>query len=406
MEKTTTWELGGRKSCPKLLGKIEAEVVVIGGGLTGLLSAYELSRQGKNVVLVEKDEIGSGATKFTTAFLTGIIDTDYSAVIKTLGLEKSKLIAQSHREAIDYIESIIEREKIEYEFKRCSNYIFSREAKEIEHLKSEAEILRSVGFDAILNTKNDLGFDSLAYIEVKNEARFHPMKILRELGEIITKNGGKIFEHTEALKVEKGKVVTTGGEISAPWIISATYGPFMKPLGLHIKKAYYTSYVLELKMPKLGLKEGIYQDTENPYHYFRVEKSDKVSVILGGGDHRSDIHMDESKKYHGLETYARELFKGMDFEIVRKWKGPIIESIDGLPYIGRYKDMLYATAFSGNGMTYAAISGMIFSDIIAGQKNEWQHIYNPGRLPHIRLLMIKGRDYIEELWNGVVKRNK
>lgn len=404
MKNETSWGMNPKSKYPKLKGSIEADVAIIGGGLTGILVAYTLTKMGKSVVLIEKNAIGSGATYLTTAFLTGMIDTDYSDLIRSIGLKNAKLIADSHKEAIDFIKKITEQEKIEDEFVPCSNFIYSTTKKDIKGLKFEAEQLKKVGFEVDISPKTNLGFANSGYIEVKNQAKFHPLKLVNRLAEAITKNNGHIFEKTEAVKIEQDKVLTEEGEVKAGSIISATYEPFGQPLGLFFKKAVYTSYVIEVMVPKGNLVEGTFEGVDYPYHYFRVEHvGDKARVILGGEDHRADIPMNAKKKYDRLYDYARNLFGKNDLKLVRKWEGPIMESIDGLAYIGEYKNNLYATGFSGNGMTYAAIAAMMFADIIAGKKNKWQKLYDPKRLPNLRLFATKGRDFATILWNGVIR---
>lgn len=400
----TSWKSERKTMHPKLKESISADVAIIGGGLTGILVAYTLTKMGKSVVLIEKNLIGSGATYLTTAFLTGMIDTDYSDLINSIGLKKASLVAESHKEAIDFIKKITQKEKIEDEFVPCSNYIYSANEKDVEGLRAEAKQLKRVGFEVETSPKVDLGFKNSGYIEVKRQAKFHPIKLVNHLSEVITKDKGRIFEKTKAVKVEKDRVITEEGEIRAQSIISATYEPFGQPLGLFLKKAVYTSYVIELMVPKGNLVEGTYEDIDSPYHYFRVEyMRDSARVILGGEDHRADIPMNAQKKYDRLYEYACNLFGKNDLKLVRKWKGPIMESIDGLAYIGEYKNNLYATGFSGNGMTYAAIAAMMFSDIISGKKNKWQKIYDPKRLPNLKLFATKGRDFATILWNGVIK---
>jgi glycine/D-amino acid oxidase-like deaminating enzyme len=182
----------------------------------------------------------------------------------------------------------------------------------------------------------------------------------------------------------------------------------MRPLRLYFKKAFYTSYVYELEFPHQSLVEGIYEDNANPYHYFRVDRlEDRDRVIIGGEDHRSDLHVSEEKCFKALMKYTKSLFKNIPFAITHQWKGPILEPVDGLPFIGEFRDhqTLYAMAFSGNGMTYSMISAQIFKDHISGYKNQFADLYKADRMPYMRLLMVKGRDYTDELMGGAVKNS-
>src|SRR5690606_27255689 len=145
------------------------------------------------------------------------------------------------------------------------------------------------------------------------------------------------------------------GEVSTLWAVSATYQPFGQPAGLFFKKGMYVSYVLELQIPKDALKEGIYEDTQNPYHYFRVDSGSRHErMIVGGEDHLSEIPINTHKPLLVLRDYVRAHFGHLKYKIVREWSGPILEPVDGKAFIGKHKHprVLYAFGFSGNGMTY------------------------------------------------------
>jgi glycine/D-amino acid oxidase-like deaminating enzyme len=174
------------------------------------------------------------------------------------------------------------------------------------------------------------------------------------------------------------------------------------------KKGMYYSYVYELEIPKGAIGEGLYEDDHNPYHYFRIDQGENNDrMIIGGEDHRKEIPIDQNRNFNALEKYIQETFPGLMYRIVKRWRGPILEPSDGLPLIGRYDDKepnrYVATAFSGNGMTYGTISGMLISDLILGKKNPWEDFYDPRRALPFKGIILKGRDYIEEFIKGVVK---
>lgn len=399
-------------------GSDSADVVIVGGGMAGILSAYLLSKAGKKVIVIEKKELLSGATHETTAFLTQIIDTDFSDLEKMSGHDKTVKIAESHGRAIDLIEKIVKEEKIECEFTRCSNFIYVNDRKDFKDLESEIGPIERAGIKAKLHHEALPGFKNGGYIEVTNQGKFHPLKFMRGVVESIKANGVRIFEHSEAISIASSgipKIVTEHGEIETDWILLTTYEPFRQPAGLFFKKGMYDSFVLEAELEKGAVREGTYEDTENPYHYFRVdpvrnnegkgaqEKYDRI--IIGGEDHRSDIPLPEGKSFEALEKYAKETFGDAIKGIRRRWDGPILETVDGLAFIGPYKNkkILYAFGFSGNGMTYSGISAMMFRDLISGDKNAWTEVYKVDRVPRLTSLAYKTRDYLEELLNGVFK---
>ncbi len=411
------WSKGIEKSAyPTLTTTLKTDVVIVGGGLAGILSAYLLAKEGKNVVVLEQNSVGSGATELTTAFLTQSIDTDFSDLIKVFGKEKAKRIVDSHQQAIDLIEKIATENNIECEFERVSNYSYANREEDIKDLEAEYNAAKELGLNVNLSQKpGDFGFINFGYLELKNQAKFHPIKFLTGLAEIMALRGTLIFENSKVTKTVFDKsphqVVTQLGLIEADNVIVTTYEPFNKPLKLYFKKAFYNSYVFDVSLGMDGtFKEGIYEDLEDPYHYIRIDTNkdtQEKKMIIGGEDHRQDIKVSPSKNFKALEEYLKCVLGGKPYEIKKKWAGPILEPVDGLAYIGPldHDTVYYAMAFSGNGMTYSAISAMLFKDYILDKKNELSEIYAARRIPTLKSLRVKGMDYGRELIHGAVRNS-
>jgi glycine/D-amino acid oxidase-like deaminating enzyme len=402
------------KTYPILDRNIEVDAVIIGGGITGILNAYYLTLEGKKVALLERDRLASNATAMTTAFITKVIDTSLGEVIDIYGTKTAKEVWQGGQQAIEEIEKIVEKEKIDCEFKRCSNYFFASTAKQFKGLEEEYDAYKKLGLKAELHENGtDLNFPNFGYLEIKDQAKFHPLKFVNGVAAAAGKRGAQIFERTEALEIstDEGNVVKTGkGDIRAEDILIATYKPLTNQ-ETHLKKAMYRSFIFEVEIPSDLLKEGIYEDDSNPYYYFRVDKGkERDRLIVGGEDHK-DIFGDTlvEKSFKSLEEFLERILPGVKYKIVKKWYGPILEPSDGLPLIGEIKSNVYvATAFSGNGMTYSMISALLISDLIEGKKNKeknnWQKIYDPKRaLLRPRRLATKAKDFIEEFFEGAVK---
>lgn len=378
---------------------VSADVAIIGGGITGIVSAYVLAKVGKRVVVYEKNEIGSGATADTTAFITQVLDTDPSDLVSMWGKSKAAAILDSHQHAIDLIEDIVVKEGIECEFKRCSNFLYANSPKELESLEEEYKTLKSLNIPVrFVSDRMIHGFKNSGYIEFKDQAKFSATQFVKALVVICKKRGVIIKEHSK---------VTSLDNIKADWKIVATYEPFNKPLRLYFKKAFYTTYVMQASLPANTIPEGMYEDMHNPYHYFRIDKNSKKSdlIMIGGEDHRSDIPVNRQKSFKTLNEYLHTILNSTPYKIKSKWTGPILEPVDGLAYIGRLdkNQVLYAMAFSGNGMTYSMIAAHIFKDTIRGTKNEWASLYDLKRAQTLKNLWHKGKDYTQEFFGGAVK---
>ena len=407
-ENTSTWKLNEPKPHFSPLNKnIDSDITIIGGGLAGIMTSYLLSKTGKKITLIDSAKIGSGATEYTTAFLMQDIDTDLSQLLKIFGKDKAALIWKSHEEAINKIEEIIAKEKIDCEFMSCPGYIYANDKKEAEDLNAEMEAAAECGFKMVKVT--DLKFQQSGAARLDNQGKFHPLKFLYALSEKARDNGVQIYEDTEALEIinDQGRITikTHQGEIKTNQVIVATYDPFNYPKQLMFKKGTYVSYVFEVLLPPNTLEEALYLDLYNPYRYFRIDKATAGQrMILGGEDHRHEIKMDPEKNYTALEEYLKTILPGVEYKINKRWTGPILEPSDGLALIGEYKKNEYvATAFSGNGMTYSAIAAMLLTDLINKKPNPWTELYDPKRIPGIKQIYEKAKDYTGELLGGAAK---
>ncbi len=386
-------------------------VAVIGGGITGLLTAYHLSQDNISCAIFESKKVGSGATSKTTAFLTQFVDTRLKDLGRIFGKEGAKHVWESHRQAIDEVESIIKKELIDCSFMRCSNYYYAASEKDFKDVEQEGKIAKGFGFPVVLQEQNDLPFKNHGYLEIKNQAKFSIFRFMDGLKISLEKRDIPILEGTEITHIEKEEkffklTSATGDFFYAKNVAICTYQPLGRQKQTGFKKGMYVSYVMELQIPKNFLPHAIYEDTENPYNYFRIDSKDEWSdtMVIGGQDHRQEIPVDEAKSFSAIESYVKNLFPGLEYKILSRWSGPILEPADGIALIGEVSENKYvATAFSGNGMTYSAISARLLSDLIMGRKNPYADLYNPKRIPTLAALILKGRDYVEILLGGAIK---
>jgi glycine/D-amino acid oxidase-like deaminating enzyme len=376
-----------RVKYPRTVLPSETEVLIIGGGMAGVTSAYLLAKTGKKVVLLEKGELGRWITSATTAFLTGDIDMNPDQLIRRFGIKNAALILESHRHAIDEVEKIIISENIECEFVRCTNYMYANTSREERYLEKITKLFNKIGVASEYKKDGALRFNDFGYIEMPGHAKFHAIKYLTGIAKLAVKYGAIIAENTEVLGVED-KVdfvnveVKDVGIIKAKKAVSATYTPFKKPESLTSLTSMYIEYVLEYKLPRSGLVMGTYEDTLPQYNYFRIDnKNDFDRMIIGGADHLDVLNLDKEIGYKTMRDYAKKLFKDYKLEEVRYWSGHMLETNDGLAFIGNIKNgnLFYIFGFSGNGMTYSYIAGKILLDDILSIPNPYSEIYRVDR---------------------------
>lgn len=401
----------------KLSSDKECDVVIVGGGISGVSIAYSLSKLGQKVILVEDGNIGSGETGRTTAHLVTALDDRYYDLERMHGKEDTRLIAQSHRMAIDYVEQTIAEEGFGCQFKRVDGYLFLHPSDNKDSLDKELAAAFEAGADVEQLTR----VPGMKHIEggcirFKNQARFHPLMYLDGLCKAAVARGAEIYTETHAKKIDHTGIVTDEGHtIKARHVVVATNTPVNNLVGMHLKQFPYRTYVIGALVKKDEVPEALWWDTgdykvnENipPYHYVRMEPFNEMfdMLIVGGEDHATGLAeaevVPEENRYAILETWARHFFPIT--EVVYRWSGQVLEPMDGVAFIGRNtmdKNNVYiVTGDSGNGMTHGTIAGILIPDLILGRKNDWEKIYNPSRLK----LFKAGKTMLSEVVGGLRK---
>lgn len=222
------------------------------------------------------------------------------------GRERAAAVWQSGAAAIDRIEEISTSEDIACEFQRCPGYLYALKASELSDLRARAQLGEALGFDVRFHESPELGFATPGYLAFSRQAKFHPLKYLLGVQARAAACGATVFEHTEARSIEENQgvflVKTPEGSVEAPEVVVATYYPFNNPRELYGRTGTYVTYILEAEIPKGSIPVGIYQDTYNPYHYFRVDEAGPHDrMILGGADHRREVLMDPERNFNALE---------------------------------------------------------------------------------------------------------
>lgn len=353
----------------ELIGGLNIEVAVIGGGMAGLLTACFLKEQGCDVVVLEAERIAGGQTKHTTAKITGQHGLIYDKLIRNCGMEKAGLYAKANESAIRAYQKIIEDKNIACDFQRLPSYLYS--IKQKEPLMAEADAAAALGIKAYFTKKNKLPFPTAGAVCFENQAQFHPLKFIREISEGIT-----IYENTRVISVKQHIIYTERGTVTADNIVFATHYPFINLPGFYfVRQHQERSYVLALSgAAKLN---GMYYGIDRNSLSFR---NSGELLLLGGGVHRTGENR-EGGSYEMLRKEARKLYPNAT-EIAH-WSAQDCMPHDEIPFIGRYSKFrpywYVATGFKKWGMTSSMIAAMIISDMIGGKENEYAQLFTPQR---------------------------
>jgi glycine/D-amino acid oxidase-like deaminating enzyme/nitrite reductase/ring-hydroxylating ferredoxin subunit len=387
---------------PKLTEDVEADVLVVGGGCTGLTTAYLLARAGKKVVLVERDRCALADTGHTSAHLTMVTDTRLWKLAETFGSTHALAAWDAGMAAIGQIDDILRSTEIDAGFSWVDAHLHApiggdREA-EAESLHRDDALARESGFD--VEFLEDIPLVHGPGLRIAGQARIHPRKYLAGLAAAFVALGGRIYEHSEITEFSDSprRVKANDCTVAFADVVIATHNPLVGLGGttgaalFQTKLALYTSYVIAGRVRKEVVPDALWWDTGDPYRYLRIEPHrDFDVVIFGGEDHKTGQHTDTEAPYRALEQTLRTVVP--DVTLTHRWSGQVIQTPDGLPYIGQTADHQYAaTGFCGNGVTFGTLSAMMFADAIAGRTNPWAELFEPSR----KVLRHSAWDYIKE----------
>ena len=394
-----------------LQNAITADVVVVGAGISGMSVAYNLAKSGKEVVVLEDGYVGSGETGRTTAHLVNALDDFYTYIEKYHGEEGARLAAESHTEAINFIERVTQAEGIACDFERLDGYLYLHPSDERKTLEEEFDATNRSGINTELleDTPGLAEVESIS-LHYPNQGQFHPMKYLKGLTEAFIRLGGKVYTETHVNDIKEKELKANGFVVNANHIVVATNSPVNDRVTMHTKQYPYRTYVVGVKIPKDAVKHALWWDTGDheskwdnmPYKYTRLQNLDEEFdlIICGGEDHKTgqadDEGVLEEDRYNALIEFVKSNFPASQ-EVVYKWSGQVLEPLDAMAYIGKNpgNDHVYiATGDSGNGMTHGTIAGMLISDLINGKENPWAKLYDPSRIT----LKVTG-DYLKEAGN-------
>ena len=379
-------------TCSPLTTDLRVDVCIIGAGVVGLSIAYMLTRAGKSVAVLDDGPLGGGMTSMTTAHLTCVLDERYYDLERIHGEDGARLAAESHMTAINRMETIIASEKLDCDFERLNGYLFLAPDDDEDVLERELTAAQRVGIDATLvNRAPRPSLETGRCLLFPNQAQFHPLHYIAGLARAIQRDGGRLFTLTHAESIRGGhpaQVGAGGHVVTADAVVVATHAPVNDLVAIHTKQTGYMSYVIGALVPRGVVMRALYWDTGRPYHYARVQNipssigGEGELLIVGGEDHRTGQADDTDERLARLETWARDRFPFIE-DIAYTWSGQVMQSIDGLAFIGRNpldQDNVYVvTGDSGTGMTYATIAAILVTDLLEGRENPWETLYSPSR---------------------------
>ncbi|RDW93699.1 FAD-dependent oxidoreductase [Aspergillus mulundensis] len=391
-------------------------ITIIGAGIAGIHTAYELITRGHPVTLLEARHILSGESGRTSGHLSSAVDDGYIHIASKHGKEGASLAAESHAWAIARVENIAQELGIDgmgCDVRGLNAYrvphVPANErgyGEEIAQLRKEVQAAREAGVDAEfvegLRIKgwDGVGMGATDGVVFHSQATFHPTRYLSAvLGWLKEQPQFECFVNTRVTEIDEKsshlhlhsqggvKLATDRGyTVFTGTVIEATNIPLQK-LSIVAEMAYYRTYCIAMRIPKGSVEDCLIYDTATPYKYTRITPCDDADdyLVIGGCDHKVGQE-DKRDRFGELEKWTRARVPSAgktDFA----WSGQILEPLDAMAFIGRNQGSQHTyvvTGDSGNGLTHGVLAGKVIADEIEGRENPWAVLYNPRRMHSIR----------------------
>ncbi|MGB7925052.1 MAG: FAD-dependent oxidoreductase [Pyrinomonadaceae bacterium] len=385
---------------PALDDDVTVDVAVLGGGITGIATAYLLKQAGLTVAVIEAGRIVKSVTGNTTAKITSQHNLIYDHLISQFGEESARLYGEAQEAAKEKIAALVESLKIDCDFRRADAYTYTLAEDELDQIRSEAAAAAKLGLPASFVESTPLLFEIRGAVRFENQAQFHPRKYLLALAEKIPGDGSHIFEETRAFDIEDEEpcsVKTSGGTVRAESVVISTHFPYFDPNIYFAAMSPKRSYVIACRLNG-AVPEGMHISAGTPHHSIRSSPYQGGELILiGGENHKTGQGGDTGERYRRLEEWARSNFDIQSIEF--RWSTQDNNTVDKVPYIGKLstgsKRLYVATGFGGWGMTNSHVAAMLLTDMIRGRENPWGEVFNPARFKPIT----SAKDFIKENMN-------
>ena len=374
---------------PPLSGDVSTDVLIIGGGIAGLLTAYFLQREGVQYILAEKDSICGGTTGQTTAKITVQHGLIYDKLLRSAGVEAAQLYLSANRAAAEEFTRLCK--VIDCGYERRDSYVYSADRGKLE---AELNALQRIGCGAEFREELPIPVDAAGAVCIRGQAQFHPLRFLAAVAD-----GLNIREHTRVLEMEGTTAVTDRGRIRAKRVVVCTHFPFINKHGSYFLKLYqHRSYVLALE--NAAEIDGMYVSDSRTGLSFRNYGG---LLLLGGGGHRT------GKRGGGWDELRRFAAKSYpDCTEKYHWAAQDCMSLDGIPYIGNYSartpQMYAAGGFNKWGMTGAMLSAMLLSDMLCGRRSDFAEVFSPSRSILRPQLLVNGFEAVKNLLTPCARR--
>lgn len=372
---------------PRLTDDVDVDVAVVGGGIAGLCTAWELIEAGRSVAVLEAHRIVSGVTGNTTAKLTALHTLAYANLRDTAGADVARAYAQSQQDAVEHVAATADRLGIDCDLERLPAYTYAESPDQVEAIEAEAAAAKEAGLPASFVTDTGLPYRVAGAVRVDGQAQFHPRRYLLGLAERFTEQGGRIYERSRVVDLVEGEPcrvsVETGATVTARDVVVATHYPIFDRALLFSRLTPHRELAVGGVIPADRDPAGMYITTEQGTRSVRsAPYADGTRYLIVTGESYAPGTSGVTGRFERLAEWATDRF---GVEITHRWAAQDNKSTDHLPYVGPLhvgaRHAYVATGYGAWGMSNGVMSGALLAGMIAGpEPPKWAEIYDPRRL--------------------------
>lgn len=365
-----------------LKSSITTDVLIIGGGITGVMCAYELADRGLKPVLIESDDLCSGTTGSTTGKITVQHGAIYHKILNKYGFRAARDYFSAQRYALEFVYTAVEAHRIDCQLTRNTAFLCAESDEQLQVLKNEYETARILGISAELTEHDSFPQGSFGTLGYHEQCVIHPVRFVNALTAAAVLKGARVFCSTKAVKLRDDRkdivLCTNNVEVNAKHIIMATQYPFYDGSNLFFSRLYpKRDYGIAVE-PLRNIPDGSYINIGKPVRSMRthVENGHKILIVVGDDHPTGRGQRDMSQHFDNLIHYAEQT-AGVK-SVLATWSAQDYETPDDLPFIGSVSEghnLYTATGFGKWGLTNGIASGMILADIITNGSSRYENLF-------------------------------
>lgn len=368
------------------IGPTTYDVLVVGGGITGITTALLLQKAGRNCLVAEARTLCFGTTGGTTAHINTFFDNSYDVIQSDFGHDATRLLAKATNQSRDFFRQHVEEYGIDCGFAEKNGYLYAVDEEQAAKLDKIYNASKDAGVAIAYTDSIPVPLPFVKAVVYPRQAQVHPTRYVLALANAFTALGGTIVENCLVENYDKDsevlRVKTGSGIIRAKAMVYATHIPPHINL-LHFRNAPYRSYAIAVTLNNQAYPDGLAYDMFDPYHYYRTQHIDGQDyLIVGGEDHKTAHEVNTEACFNDLIDHTRKHFDVA--AITHRWSSQYFEPSDGLAYIGHLPgaagNVYVATGYGGNGITYSHIAALTLADLITKGESEYADLFKPGRI--------------------------